>query len=87
MNSPVMRVQLQGYYFSITGENVASGQKSWEHAFKSWQESKGHNKNMLQEDMTELGLALAYEPTSKPDTYWTMILATPINIDGSEDGE
>jgi len=27
------RVQRQGYYFSIAGENVATGQKSWEKVF------------------------------------------------------
>jgi len=56
------RIQLQGYYFSIAGENVATGQMSWEAAFESWKNSPGHNENLLRDDVSEFGLALVYEP-------------------------
>lgn len=74
------RIQLQGYYFSIAGENVATGQTSWEAAFEAWKNSPGHNENMLRDDVTEFGLALVYEPTTTYSTYWAMLVAHPIDI-------
>jgi len=74
------RIQLQGYYFSIAGENVATGQTSWEGAFEAWQKSPGHNENLLRDDVTEFGLALVYEPTTTYSTYWAMLVAHPIDI-------
>lgn len=80
------RIQRQGYYFSIAGENVATGQMSWDAAFDAWKKSPGHNENMLRDDVSEFGLALVYEPTTTYSTYWTMLVADPIDIDGSESG-
>lgn len=74
------RVQRQGYYFTIAGENVASGQKSWEAVFEAWQKSPGHNENLLRDDVTEFGLALVYEPTTTYSTYWAMLVAHPLDI-------
>lgn len=72
------RVKREGYNFSTAAENVATGQRSWEAAFKAWQESPGHNKNLLAPDVTELGVALTYEPKTTYLTYWTMVLAAPL---------
>jgi uncharacterized protein YkwD len=72
------RVQRQGYYFTIAGENVATGQKSWEDVFEAWQKSPGHNENLLRDDVTEFGLALVYEPTTTYATYWAMLVANPM---------
>ncbi len=71
------RVQRQGYYFSIAAENVATGQKSWEKVFKAWQDSPGHNENLLRADVTEFGIALVYEPKTAYQTYWAMVVAAP----------
>lgn len=78
------RVQRQGYYFSIAGENVATGQTSWEAVFNSWKKSPGHNENLLRDDVSEFGLALVYEPKTSHSTFWAMLVADPINIDNSE---
>lgn len=72
------RVQRQGYYFSIAGENVATGQMSWEDVFTAWKKSPGHNENLLRNDVTEFGLALVYEPTTTYSTYWAMLVADPL---------
>ena len=71
------RVQRQGYSFSIAAENVATGQKSWNKVFKAWQDSPGHNENLLRDDVTEFGIALVYEPTTSFQTYWAMLVAAP----------
>lgn len=74
------RVQLQGYYFSIAGENVAAGQLSWDAAFTSWKNSPGHNANMLRDDVSEFGLAFAYNPDTIHRTFWAMIVAHPLDM-------
>lgn len=78
------RVQLQGYYFSIAAENVATGQMSWDDVFDGWQKSPGHNENLLRNDVTEFGLALVYEPTTTYSTYWAMLVAAPLNAPNIE---
>lgn len=72
------RVQRQAYYYSIAAENVATGQKSWDAVFKAWQESPGHNRNLLDPDVTEFGIALIYEPTTTYANYWAMLVAAPL---------
>ena len=74
------RIQRLGYYFSIAAENVATGQTSWEDAFEGWQNSPTHNENLLRDDVTEFGLAMVYEPSTKYSTYWAMLVANPIDI-------
>ncbi len=81
------RVQRQGYYFSIAGENVATGQMSWEDAFDGWKKSPGHNENLLRDDVSEFGLALVYEPTTTYSTYWAMLVAHPLDIEYSAESE
>lgn len=72
------RVQRQGYYFSIAGENVATGQKSWDKVFQAWKDSPGHNENLLRDDVVDFGIALVYEPKTTYSTYWAMIVASPL---------
>lgn len=71
------RVKKQGYVFSIAAENVATGQKNWKSVFKAWQDSPGHNDNLLLDEVTEFGIALVYEPATSYQTYWAMLVATP----------
>lgn len=73
------RVSRQDYVFSIAAENVATGQKSWERVFKAWQGSPGHNKNLLQPNVTEFGIALVYNPKTSYETYWAMLVAAPLS--------
>lgn len=72
------RIQRQGYYFSIAGENVATGQKSWKKVFQAWKDSPGHNENLLRDDVVDFGIALVYEPTTTYSTYWAMLVASPL---------
>lgn len=74
----VKRIQRQDYNFRVVAENVAAGQESWEIVFKAWQESPGHNKNLLQPNVTDFGIALVYEPKTTYQTYWSMIVAAPL---------
>ncbi len=73
------RVQRKGYYFSIAAENVATGQESWNKVFKAWQDSPGHNENLLLPEVTDFGIALVYEPTTTYANYWAMLVAAPLS--------
>ncbi|GLQ20259.1 CAP domain-containing protein [Algimonas porphyrae] len=74
------RARRVGYNFLIAGENVATGQKSWDDVFKAWQESPGHNQNLLRPDVSEFGIALVYEPRTTYSTYWAMLVAEPMDM-------
>ena len=71
------RVKREGYRFTVAAENVATGQKSWPEVFKAWQDSEGHNRNLLLADATEFGISLVYEPDTLYTTYWAMLMAAP----------
>lgn len=73
------RAMRVGYNFLIAGENVATGQKSWDQVFKAWQDSPGHNENLLRPDVSEFGIALVYEPKTTYSTYWAMLVAEPMD--------
>ena len=71
------RLLQANYIYSIAAENVASGQKSWEQVFKAWQDSPGHNVNLLRDDVTEFGVAVSYNPKTSQSIYWVMLVAAP----------
>ncbi len=72
------RVQRVGYSFTIAGENVATGQRSWDAVFQAWKDSPGHNANLLRDDVSDFGIALVYEPKTTYSTYWAMLVAAPM---------
>ena len=72
------RARRQGYEYRFIAENVATGQEDWEKVFKAWQDSPGHNKNLLSEDAVDFGVALVFEPTTKYITYWAMLMGKPL---------
>lgn len=72
------RTKAAGYIFSLVAENVATGQDDWATVFKAWQDSPGHNENLLQPDVSHFGVALVYNPKTKYITYWSMLVAQPL---------
>ena len=72
------RAARSGYEFSLLGENVAAGQKSWDEVFKAWQDSPGHDENLLLPGATEVGFALVYEPKTTYGIYWAMLMGAPL---------
>jgi len=80
-SSPGDRVQEASYYPSIAAENAAAGQISWAQVFKGWKNSEGHNDNLLRNDVSDFGIAVAYNPQSEDLYYWAMIVASPLDED------
>jgi len=73
------RMMRNGYTFSIAGENVASGQDSWNKVFQAWKDSPGHNENLLMPEATDFGIALVFEKSTQYRYYWAMIMAAPMS--------
>jgi len=77
-SNPWDRVKRVGYNAKLAAENVGTGQATIDEVFKGWQESPGHNKNLLLPDATNMGIALVQDPKTEFKTFWTMVLGTPL---------
>jgi uncharacterized protein YkwD len=62
-----------------SGENLAAGTiiDSAVSAFGLWRSSSGHNRNMLFAPYTQIGIARAYNPTSRYKWYWVTTFSVP----------
>ncbi|MBI1744295.1 hypothetical protein HYR54_14675 [Candidatus Acetothermia bacterium] len=58
------------------GENIAAGQATAAEVFNDWQNSSGHNKNMLNSSWRAIGIARVYSPNSQYGWYWTTDFGT-----------
>jgi uncharacterized protein YkwD len=71
------RLETSGYRASIAAENLGAGYRTLGEAFVGWRESSGHRENLLRDDVTQLGIALAQTPRGRFKAYWAMIVAAP----------
>ncbi|KAF4042545.1 Cysteine-rich secretory protein family [Phytophthora infestans] len=71
-SDPWDRMEDQGYQWSVAAENVAAGQTSVEAVMISWWNSAGHRANILKDDVTNVGFAVASNSAcSEYAKYWT----------------
>ncbi len=68
------RIEATGYGWTAIGENVAMGQPSPEAVMRSWMNSSGHRRNVLNPNFQELGVGYA-EGGGRP--YWVQVFAKP----------
>ena len=69
---PWTRLSFFGYSYSTwKGENLAAGTSSAQTAFNLWQNSPGHNANMLGSNYVAIGIARRYTAGSPYGWYWT----------------
>ena len=71
------RVTDEGYSWSYVSENIAAGQTTAQNVVDAWMGSDGHCKNIMSENVTEMGLACASNSGSKYNYYWTQVFAKP----------
>ncbi|MDX5594935.1 CAP domain-containing protein [Pseudovibrio sp. SPO723] len=57
-------------------ENTSAGYRRWAEAFSGWRDSPKHQAVMLDPDITRIGIATAYAPSSKYKVFWSMIAAS-----------
>jgi uncharacterized protein YkwD len=73
---PKDRAARAGYRAKIASENVASGQKSFSEAMRSWEGSAGHRENLLRPQVTAIGAAMAKDASGR--AYWTLVLGAEL---------
>jgi uncharacterized protein YkwD len=72
------RVQRVGYAWRSVGENVAGGLQSCEEVVAGWLNSPAHCANIMEDSFTEMGAACARKADARYGTYWTLVLASPM---------
>lgn len=77
-SNPWDRVKRTGYNAKVAAENVGTGQVTFDEVMKGWQDSAGHNKNLLLSDATEMGIALVQDPKTEFKTFWTLVLGSSL---------
>lgn len=68
------RLQEAAYDYAETAENLASGPTDPARVVSLWENSPGHNRNMLNPAFSEAGIGRV---TSQDIEYWVLILARP----------
>lgn len=74
-----------GYSYSTAAENIAAGQTSAEDVMDDWMNSAGHRANILNKNVTELGVGFAYDSDSYYQYYWAQLFAKPVNENSNGD--
>jgi uncharacterized protein YkwD len=77
-SNPWDRVKRTGYHARLAAENVGTGQVDFQEVLRGWEESPGHNKNLLLADATHMGIALVQDPRSEFKSFWTLVIASPM---------
>ena len=75
-SNPWDRVKRVGYNAKVTAENVGTGQVTVDEVMKGWQNSPGHNKNLLLGDATHMGIALVQDNKTEFKTFWTLVVGS-----------
>jgi uncharacterized protein YkwD len=77
-SNPWDRVKRAGYNAKVAAENVGTGQASLDEVIKGWQQSPGHNKNLLLADVEHMGIALVQDPRTEFKTFWTLVVGASL---------
>ncbi len=62
---------------SVAVENISAGYHTLAEAFSGWRDSPPHRANMLNRNVSRMGIAAVYAPGSKYKVFWALILAGP----------
>ncbi|TAA47461.1 CAP domain-containing protein [Corallincola spongiicola] len=76
-SSPGDRISEQGYDWRSYGENIAAGQFNAQQAVNGWMNSPGHCRNIMNPNVTEMGLACVENSSASYGRYWTQVFARP----------
>ena len=68
------RIAAIGRGSSYAVENVSAGYETFAAAFSGWRRSKPHNENLLDPQVTRMGIATAYAPAARYKVYWALIM-------------
>ncbi|SME88129.1 Cysteine-rich secretory protein family protein [Tistlia consotensis] len=71
------RLAAAGYRYRAAAENLAAGQRTPLSVLRAWQNSPGHDENLLAGPMTEAGIDLDPRTVKGAQRLWTLVLGQP----------
>jgi uncharacterized protein YkwD len=69
------RMRQAGYQGSVTGENIAYGQRDAESVVRGWMNSPGHCRNIMSSSYTEIGIGAFRDGGGR--IYWVQNFGAP----------
>jgi uncharacterized protein YkwD len=66
--------RISGASLAAAAENIAAGTKTWADTLRIWEESPGHNKNLLTPGADIVGVAVARNDNTRYKVYWAMVI-------------
>jgi uncharacterized protein YkwD len=72
---PEDRLAAVGYQWRAYAENIAMGQTSPAAVMDSWMHSSGHRANIMNANLTEIGVGVARDSAGRP--YYVQVFGTP----------
>ncbi len=73
--SPFTMIQNFGITYTRAAENIAAGQRTPEEVVQAWMNSPGHRKNILDPNVTRIGVG--YAQGGSYGHYWTQMFIKP----------
>ena len=67
--------RISGVSTGMASENIAAGSSTWAETFRMWQNSPGHNANLLQSKADIVGVAVARNDQARYKTFWALVIA------------
>jgi hypothetical protein len=67
--------RISGVNTNRAAENIAAGTKTWAETLRMWQNSPGHNANLLQAHADSVGVAVARNEQTRYKIFWAMVIA------------
>ncbi|WP_208979435.1 CAP domain-containing protein [Pseudovibrio axinellae] len=83
--SLIRRTQTNGYKSYAGAENLGAGYASISAAMTGWKNSADHNKNLLNKNVTHMGIARTNRADGTYRNFWVMTLAAPQNARAAAD--
>jgi len=67
--------RISGVHTGMAAENIAAGTKTWSDTLRMWENSPGHNANLLQTHADTIGVAVARNDQTRYKTFWAFVIA------------
>jgi uncharacterized protein YkwD len=71
------RLNTGGYNAAVAAEDIGAGYRTLADVIAAWEKSPAHNANLLQPNVTDIGIALYTTPAGIYNEYWSLVLARP----------
>ncbi|MEO1103580.1 MAG: CAP domain-containing protein [Pseudomonadota bacterium] len=71
------RLDAANYTASRAAENLGAGYPTLVLTVEGWKDSRGHNKNLLNREVTHAGIGLALTGEGPYKSFWVLLLAAP----------